>query len=68
MPNPLIPTAIAQAASAVTGDKAAKKKAARARFEGAWMRIRDELVAHLASEGMPKDATQWFERVRTHPH
>jgi hypothetical protein len=64
MPEPFIPTAIAKAAAAVTGDKTAKKKEARAKFEHAWTRIRDDLVAHLVSEGMPQDATEWYQRVR----
>ena len=41
-------------------DKAAK----RAKFEGAWNRIREELVAYVAGEGMPKEAVEWFTKVR----
>lgn len=37
-------------------DKAAK----RAKFEEAWSRIRVELVDHVAGEGMPAEAIEWF--------
>ncbi|KAJ7711277.1 farnesyl-diphosphate synthase [Mycena metata] len=40
----------------MSSDKAAK----RARFEGAWARIREELVAHVVSEGMPAEAVEWY--------
>ncbi|KAF4593574.1 Farnesyl pyrophosphate synthetase [Pleurotus pulmonarius] len=40
--------------------KANAKAQRRQRFEGAWKVIRDELVEHLASEGMPSDAIEWF--------
>ncbi|KAJ8508853.1 hypothetical protein ONZ45_g8925 [Pleurotus djamor] len=39
-------------------DKAQRRK----RFEDAWEVIRDELVEHLASEGMPEDAQEWFKK------
>jgi farnesyl diphosphate synthase len=38
------------------------KKAARAKFEAAWARIRSELLANFASESMPDDAQAWFKR------
>jgi hypothetical protein len=71
MPEPMIPTMIAKAASALQGGgsdakagaKAEAKKAARTRFEGVWERIRDELLKHFASEGMPQDAQDWFKEV-----
>ncbi|KAJ7171640.1 isoprenoid synthase domain-containing protein [Mycena crocata] len=37
-------------------DKAAK----RAKFEGAWERIRNELLEHVKGEGMPKEALDWY--------
>ncbi|KAJ7086011.1 farnesyl-diphosphate synthase [Mycena belliarum] len=37
-------------------DKAAK----RAKFEDVWVRIRGELVEHIAGEGMPADAIEWY--------
>ncbi|KAJ7067809.1 farnesyl-diphosphate synthase [Mycena amicta] len=39
-------------------DKAAK----RAKFEGAWTRIRDELLGYVAGEGMPKEAVEWYTK------
>jgi farnesyl diphosphate synthase len=41
-------------------DKAAK----RAKFEEAWARIREELVEHVAGEGMPAEAIEWYGKVR----
>ncbi len=40
------------------------KAARRARFEGAWKVIKQELVDYITGEGMPKDAIEWYERVR----
>lgn len=42
-----------------TNDKAAR----RAKFEEAWIVIRDELLVHFKGEGMPKEAAEWYERV-----
>ncbi|KAJ7283194.1 isoprenoid synthase domain-containing protein [Mycena rebaudengoi] len=36
------------------------KAAKRWRFEQAWESIRRELVEHVAGEGMPKDAVEWY--------
>ncbi|KAJ7229178.1 isoprenoid synthase domain-containing protein [Mycena pura] len=36
------------------------KVAKRAKFEEAWSRIRVELVDHVASEGMPAEAIEWY--------
>lgn len=49
-----------------TDPKANAKALRRQRFEGAWKVIRDELVEHLASEGMPSDAIEWFGKVSAH--
>ncbi len=49
-----------------TDPKANAKAQRRQRFEGAWKVIRDELVEHLASEGMPSDAIEWFGKVSAH--
>ncbi|KAJ6516421.1 farnesyl-diphosphate synthase [Mycena sanguinolenta] len=32
----------------------------RAKFEAAWTRIRTELVDHMASEGFPAEAVEWY--------
>ena len=61
MPTPVSKTDVAMAASG----KDAQKKAARAKFEGAWAVIRDELLAHMRAENMPPDAQEWYRRVRT---
>jgi len=36
--------------------------ARRTKFEGAWKLIRDELLEHFGKEGMPKEATEWYQR------
>lgn len=36
----------------------------RQKFEHAFEVIRDELLAHFASNGMPKDAQEWYRKVR----
>ncbi|KAF8645905.1 hypothetical protein AX16_007491 [Volvariella volvacea WC 439] len=38
----------------------ADKAARRAKFEGVWKVIRDELVEYMKSQGMPKEATDWY--------
>ncbi|KAF7977280.1 hypothetical protein HWV62_604 [Athelia sp. TMB] len=38
------------------------KKLARQKFEGAWVVIRDELIAHFKAQNMPEDATEWYKR------
>lgn len=45
---------------AVKGDKAARRQ----RFEDVFPVIAKELSDHLKGEGMPKDAVEWYERVR----
>jgi len=40
-----------------------KKLARRTKFEGAWGVIRDELLEHFGKEGMPKEATEWYQKV-----
>lgn len=35
----------------------------RAKFEHVFTAIRDELVEYVRSQGMPKDALEWFSRV-----
>ena len=37
------------------------KAARRARFEGAWAEIRDEIMAYFASEHMPAEAIEWYK-------
>ena len=39
------------------------KKAARDKFEAVFERIRDELVGHLAKNGMPSEAIEWYRNV-----
>ncbi|EEB91110.1 hypothetical protein MPER_10587 [Moniliophthora perniciosa FA553] len=41
-----------------SNDKAAR----RAKFEGAWNVIREELLTHFKGEGMPQDAVEWYSR------
>ncbi|KAG6336428.1 hypothetical protein ID866_2671 [Astraeus odoratus] len=38
------------------------KKQKRAKFEEVYASIRNELVEHMASENMPKDAIEWYRR------
>ncbi|KAJ3814925.1 farnesyl-diphosphate synthase [Lentinula lateritia] len=38
------------------------KAARRAKFEGAWNAIRDELLTHFKSCGMPQEAQEWYSR------
>lgn len=40
------------------------KAAKRAKFEAVFHVIRDELVDYFKAQGMPKDAVDWFQRVR----
>ena len=40
-------------------DKAARK----AKFEGVYAVIRDELIEHFAGEGMPEEAVEWYRNV-----
>ncbi|KII90497.1 hypothetical protein PLICRDRAFT_136766 [Plicaturopsis crispa FD-325 SS-3] len=46
--------------------KAAKKAEARTKFEGAFARIREELLSDFAEQGMPKDAIEWYQRNLDH--
>lgn len=41
-----------------TNDKAAR----RAKFEGAWNVIREELLTHIKEQGFPQEAIEWYER------
>lgn len=41
----------------------ADKAAARARFEGVFDTIAEELLAYLKQEGMPAEAIQWYKDV-----
>lgn len=38
--------------------------ASRDKFLSVWPSLRDELLAYLDNENMPKDAHDWFKRVR----
>lgn len=40
------------------------KEQKRAKFERVFASMRDELVEHLKSEGMPCEAVDWYQRVR----
>lgn len=42
-----------------TNDKAAR----RAKFEEAWVVIKEELLEHFKSTGMPQEAAEWYSRV-----
>ncbi|KAK0232080.1 farnesyl-diphosphate synthase [Armillaria nabsnona] len=41
------------------------KAARRARFEGAWKVIKQKLLDYITGEGMPKDAIERYERVKS---
>jgi farnesyl diphosphate synthase len=41
------------------------KAARRAKFEGTFDLIRDEILAHCQRENMPPEAVTWFRKVRT---
>lgn len=43
---------------------ASSKAQKRTKFEQVFTVIRDELIAHHAAAGMPKEATEWFKEVR----
>lgn len=43
------------------------KAARRAKFDGAFEEIRDELIEHFAGEGMPAEAIEWYRNVRLQP-
>ncbi|WVQ74823.1 hypothetical protein IAR50_004430 [Cryptococcus sp. DSM 104548] len=55
------PDAAAPAAAA-----ADVKAARRARFEGVFDQIAEELLAYLKGENMPKDAVEWYKKVLYH--
>lgn len=40
------------------------KAARRARFEGVFTLIRDELITYCQNEGMPPEALEWYGKVR----
>lgn len=39
------------------------KSTRRAKFEGVWNVIHDELLAHLKACGMPAEAQEWYSEV-----
>lgn len=39
------------------------KAARRAKFEGAWKVIKQELLDNFNAQGMPQDAAEWYERA-----
>lgn len=39
------------------------KAARRAKFNGVFEKIRDELIEHFAAQGMPKEAVEWYRNV-----
>ena len=41
------------------------KAARRAKFEGVWKIIEDELVLNMQNERMPEEAKEWYRRVST---
>lgn len=41
------------------------KAARRAKFEGVFEQLRDEILAHCQSENMPPEAITWFRKVRS---
>lgn len=43
---------------------AEQKAARRAKFEGVFEKIRDELIEHIKGEGMPEEAVEWYKNVR----
>ncbi|KAF9032431.1 isoprenoid synthase domain-containing protein [Panaeolus papilionaceus] len=40
---------------------AEQKAARRAKFEGVFEKIRDELIEHIKGEGMPEEAVEWYK-------
>jgi hypothetical protein len=46
--------------------KANAKKAARARFESAYERMRDGVMERFKAMGMPDDAVKWYKHVSSH--
>lgn len=46
-----------------TKELSKKKLLTREKFEGAWLKIRDELLAFFDSNGMPAEAREWYKRV-----
>lgn len=47
----------------IMSSSATDKAAARARFEGVFDTIADELLAYLKENGMPADAIKWYKDV-----
>lgn len=39
----------------------------RAKFEGVFNTIRDELVGYIKAQNVPQDAVDWFTQVRVLP-
>ncbi|KDQ49721.1 hypothetical protein JAAARDRAFT_617078 [Jaapia argillacea MUCL 33604] len=74
MPSPLIKTEIAAAAVGLKTSplsstpaptvpwKSTSGQNKRQKFESVFPVLRDELIAHFASKGMPKDAIDWYTR------
>ena len=46
---------------------AAAQVARRAKFEGIFPKIRDELIEYFAGQGVPQDAVEWYRNVRASP-
>jgi hypothetical protein len=40
---------------------------ARERFENVFSHIRSELIDHITAQGMPKEAIEWYAKVRAAP-
>ena len=40
---------------------------ARERFENVFSHIRSELIDHITAQGMPKEAIEWYAKVRATP-
>lgn len=54
--------ASSQNPTAGLAEKAATKLAARKRFEAVFPLLVEELIEYLASEGMPREAQEWYRR------
>jgi len=57
------PTTKSDPATAVSESKASAKALKLKRFKGVFDVIRKELVDHFASQGMPQEAVDWYQRV-----
>lgn len=41
------------------------KQLRRSKFEDVFVKIRDELIEHFSNEGMPPEAIEWYQNVRS---